>query len=237
MSNRSEKIGELAAALAKAQAQIKAAKKDTKNDFLKSSYADLASVWDSCREALSANGLSITQLPQYNDGTVVVTCLLMHASGEWIESVLSAPLGEGKGLSDLQLIGKAITYLRRYTLMAMVGVAPEDDDGNTAEDTASQFSQREEAPRPDFAPKVLDEQLIAIRVAATVSDLDNLALKLNNTKWPRAADKNAARDAFNKRRAELLEAERAPCLACDLVGRHAKDCPNDPKNAPKPAGA
>jgi hypothetical protein len=125
----SEQLNELAAALAKAQAQVRGAIKDANNPHFKSSYADLASVWDACREAITANGLSVVQAPEPGpDGAVCVTTRLMHSSGQWMEASLCCrPMK-----NDAQGVGSVITYLRRYALAAMVGVAPEDDDGEGA---------------------------------------------------------------------------------------------------------
>lgn len=126
--NKSETIGALAGALSKAQAEIRGAVKDTANPFFKSKYADLSSVWEACREPLAKNGLSIVQTNRAGDGRVIVETLLMHASGEWISGELDMrPVKD-----DPQGVGSAITYARRYSLAAMVGVAPEDDDGNAA---------------------------------------------------------------------------------------------------------
>jgi hypothetical protein len=132
---RSEQINELAAALAKAQGQIKGAMKDSANPFFKSKYADLASVWEAFRQALSTNGLSVRQSPQLlspsqPDGPyiVMVQTLLMHTSGQWVQDTAATPIEK----MDAQGVGSATTYLRRYALAAFVGVAPEDDDGNAA---------------------------------------------------------------------------------------------------------
>ncbi len=234
-TNRSTEIAELAGALAKAQGVIKAAIKDSVNPHLKNRYADLASVWDACREALSANGIAIVQDPSFNGEIVRVVTTMLHTSGQWWESILEATPAQ----TTLQQIGAAITYLRRYALSSLVGIAPDDDDdANAASDQAQQFSQREDTtPRNDFAPNMRDEAIADILASRTVADLDDLAPKLNSTKWRNAADKNEVKAEFAKQRAQLVAAEREPCRACDLVGKHAKDCPNDPKNAPKPAPA
>lgn len=118
----------LAAALCKAQADMEGAKKDAKNPHFNSKYADLASVWDAIREPLTKNGLSVVQLPRSMQGGVEVETILLHVSGESLSSVLAVPASK----SDAQGFGSALTYARRYSLMAMVGVAPEDDDGNAA---------------------------------------------------------------------------------------------------------
>ena len=125
----SEMINELAASLAKAQALVKGAMKDATNPHFRSSYADLSSVWDACREALTTNGLSVVQAPASgDDGAVCVSTRLLHASGQWMETTICCRPAK----NDAQGLGSVITYLRRYTLAAMVGVAPEDDDGESA---------------------------------------------------------------------------------------------------------
>lgn len=124
----SEQINDLAAAFAKAQGAIEGAIKDRTNPHFKSQYADLASVWDACRQPLSTNGLAIAQGVETDATKVTVTTRLMHASGQWIESAIASEARD----TGPQAIGSCVTYLRRYSLSAMVGVAPEDDDGNEA---------------------------------------------------------------------------------------------------------
>lgn len=121
-------IADLAAALCKAQAQMEGAKKDANNPHFKSKYADLASVWDAIRAPLTSNGLSVVQLLRSIQGGVEVETILMHSSGQQISDVFAVPATK----NDAQGYGSAATYARRYALMAMVGVAPEDDDGNGA---------------------------------------------------------------------------------------------------------
>lgn len=147
----SESINELAAALAKAQGEIVGAVKDSANPFFKSKYADLASVWDACRAPLTKHGLSVVQFPKTEySGTpepyqwtaksgetrngIRVICVvsvltrLTHSSGQWMEDSVSTMLPTG----DPQSVGSAITYLRRYALQSVAGVAPEDDDAEAA---------------------------------------------------------------------------------------------------------
>lgn len=131
--NRSESISALAAALAKAQGQMSNAVKDTKNDFFKSKYADLSAVVDSIRRPLSDNGLSYVQVIHERDNGVGVETILMHSSGEFMSNgVMFAPATK----HDAQGHGSALTYARRYSLQAALGVAAEDDDGNAAAKTA-----------------------------------------------------------------------------------------------------
>jgi len=128
----SESIEALAGALAKAQSEIEDAVKDAKNPHLKNRYASLTSVLASVRPALSRHGLAVTQWPSHDGEEVEVVTVLVHASGEWMRGRCSAPYQAGRGQSSVQAVGSAITYLRRYSLMALVGIAPEDDDGNAA---------------------------------------------------------------------------------------------------------
>lgn len=125
----SESIAELAGALAKAQGEMCGALKDSANPFFKSKYADLASVVDAIRLPFSDHGLSYIQVVHDRANGVAVETLLMHASGQWIKcGKVPAPVTK----NDAQGYGSAITYARRYSLMAACGVAPEDDDGNAA---------------------------------------------------------------------------------------------------------
>jgi hypothetical protein len=126
--NRSASIAKLAAALAKAQGEIEGASKDKTNPHFKSAYADLASVWDACRAALSKNEIAVIQTPSADGSKVTVETILAHSSGEWISDQLTMTAQDARP----QAIGSCITYARRYALSAMVGVAPEDDDGNAA---------------------------------------------------------------------------------------------------------
>lgn len=125
---RSEQINEIATALSKAQGSIEGAAKDSVNPHFKSRYADLASVWEACRLALSLNGLSIAQTLAFRDGMVEITTLLAHNSGQWFEGTLALLPRD----QTPQSVGSAVTYGRRYSVMSMVGIAPEDDDGNSA---------------------------------------------------------------------------------------------------------
>ncbi len=126
--NRSESIGTLAKALAKAQGQIKAAVKGAENPFFKSSYADLPAVFKACREHLSANDIAVIQATGFDEAGVFLETTLAHASGEWVSGVY--PVRPVK--PDPQSMGSAITYSRRYALSAMVGVVADDEDDDGA---------------------------------------------------------------------------------------------------------
>ena len=140
-TTESPSIAALAAALAKAQGAIEGAAKDRTNPHFGAKYATLASCWDACRAPLAANGLAVVQRLAADKGMVSVETILAHSSGEWIRSTLTVPATK----PDAQGIGSAVTYARRYSLSAMVGIAPDDDDDGTA--AAHPAKGRTEAPR------------------------------------------------------------------------------------------
>ena len=134
---KSESIGKLVEALAKAQAKFSALKKDTENPYYHSKYADLSQVIAATQSALSAEGLVVVQTPISNERTAGVRTILAHSSGEWIASECLLPAvmtgKDGRERFDSQSVGSAITYARRYSYQAVIGVAAEtDDDGNLA---------------------------------------------------------------------------------------------------------
>jgi hypothetical protein len=131
---QSKSIATLAAALARAQNDITGAHKDAVNPFYQKQnsavggYATLSSVWAACHKHLSKNELAVIQTTKNNGKAVVVFTTLAHSSGEWIKGELQITPSK----DDAQGIGSAITYARRYALSAMVGICPDDDDGNNA---------------------------------------------------------------------------------------------------------
>lgn len=121
---------ELYEALIKAQGQIKVALKDSKNPHFKSTYADLASVWDAVRDALQANKLGVVQLTRIHEsGTPVLLTRIIHVSGQHIEGEYPIVC---KDPNDPQRLLSSVTYSRRASLAAALGVIADDDDGNTA---------------------------------------------------------------------------------------------------------
>lgn len=152
--NKSESINELATALAKAQGELQNASKSSQNNHFKSSYADLAEVLNTLRPSLSKNGLSVSQFPSYQNGIVSVDTLLMHSSGQWLSGNISVPIGK----QDAQSIGSATTYCRRYSLAAVVGIAQEDDDANSAAGNApaNNSSNAQQIQEPDWIGLIAD---------------------------------------------------------------------------------
>jgi len=126
---KSENIGALAAALAKAQSQISGAVKDAANPFFKSRYADLESVWQACRKPLTDNGLSVVQTSRYTEHGLLLVTTLLHSSGEWISGEMPVLVKD----NSPQAQGSGLTYARRYALAALVGIYQTDDDGEAAQ--------------------------------------------------------------------------------------------------------
>lgn len=135
---QSDSIANLAKAIAEAQKQLKPVKRERKNPFYNSRYADLASVWEALRP-FAEQGISITQSPVSGGepGCVALETQLTHVSGEWIRSTLTLPVMK----DDPQGFGSAITYARRYALGCMTGVVTEDDDDGNAASVASPSSR------------------------------------------------------------------------------------------------
>lgn len=147
---QSETIAQLATALAKAQALIKPASKDAVNPHFKSKYADLTAIWEACREPLTSQGLSVSQIPVSGEpGYLSLMTILMHESGEFIGGVFSVRLQQ----ESAQAMGSALTYARRYALSALVGiVADDDDDGNEASKPVAPRVESRGTRAPDPTP-------------------------------------------------------------------------------------
>lgn len=125
---RSDSTQNIAAALCAAQSQLGHAIKGNTNPAFRSKYADLTAYIDASREALAANGLALTQGISSDGQKVTVTTLLLHKSGEWLESELTLQAMK----PDPQGIGSAASYGRRYSLAALLNMGADDDDGNAA---------------------------------------------------------------------------------------------------------
>ncbi len=141
-------IGNLALALSKTQGAMGSATKNKKNPHLRSTYADLASVWDACREPLSDNGLAIIQTLSGSFENMYLTTILAHESGQSIKSEVPIKIGilskDGKvSKLDMQGMGSAITYARRYALAAMVGVYQDDNDGNPPKQNLTTINKKQ----------------------------------------------------------------------------------------------
>ena len=191
---KSETIGELAAALCKAQGMMEAAKKDSKNPFFKSNYADLNSVIQASKEPLRLNNLAYTQVVQEKDGVLYLITLLMHTSGEWIASGMRLILNK----QDMQAYGSALSYARRYTLQAIIGLSAEDDDGNKAVGVLDS-SQPNQKTKPQLKP---------IPFQITEGHFNDLKTQCNRIGWSRERLDKLILDQTKKPHLNLLnEAE------------------------------
>lgn len=125
----SNEIQDIAAALAKAQGAMGKVVKGNMNPHFRSKYADLAAVSDAARSALSENGIAVFQSVETSEtGAYSLVTLLTHSSGQWITGEVPLLLSK----QDMQGLGSGMTYARRYGLLAVCNLAPEDDDGNAA---------------------------------------------------------------------------------------------------------
>lgn len=158
--NKSDSITALAKALAKAQGEVENATKNAANPHFRSKYADLAEVINTVRPVFSSNGLAVTQFPAYENGVASVETVITHESGEWMSGKASAPVTK----PDPQGVGSAITYLRRYSLAAVAGIAQEDDDGNAASHKPRDDGKKTASPA-EYATLVKNyaDTIIAIR--------------------------------------------------------------------------
>lgn len=180
--NKSDNIAEIAKALCLAQAEMQKASKSTTNPFFKSKYADLEEVIDCVKSVFIKHGLSFTQMPGFDNGIVTVETMIMHDSGEWITSTC----GCNSPKQDPQGVGSAITYLRRYSLSAVAGLAQEDDDGNS--------QQVGNNPDPIDLPWFNDFDKDAVQMAQLIAEgkrtpkqiIDNLCTKYKLSKEVRA---------------------------------------------------
>ena len=162
---KSDSIAEIAAAMAKAQACLRPAKKDSVNPHYKSRYADLASVMEACRDALAANDLSVVQAPlDTMPGYASLETMILHKSGEWLATTASCKLSR----DDAQGYGSALTYLRRYCLAAMLGIAQDDDDGETASRRSDETPKTQRQSPPNHARELAD---LSVRLK-TLKDIE-----------------------------------------------------------------
>lgn len=131
MLTHSEQMDQIASALADAQADLGIVIKQNQNDAFGSRYADLTKVWEAFQRVGPRHGLSIVQMPGHFDAaarTMSMSVRLMHNSGQWLGGDMSMPLSR----ADAHAYGSACTYARRYSLAALIGICPYDDDGNEA---------------------------------------------------------------------------------------------------------
>ena len=164
--NKSESIVKLAEALAKAQAEMPPVKFNAVNPFLKNKYADLGAIIETAQPIMAKHALAVSQLVYSEEDKIGVETVLMHASGEYISTTLSMAMVDEKGKSSAQVAGSIITYLRRYSLAAILGMyADEDGDGNTPKPSAPKPAER----------KVDEANTMTLEHALFVTNSENVA--------------------------------------------------------------
>lgn len=149
---KSDQLNELFAALAKAQAEMKTAGLNAENPYYKSKYAELSEIVKVSRPALTKNGLSVIQqiLPN-EDGQNILHCILAHSSGQWIETRMRILPAK----PDVQSLASYLTYLRRYSYAAIVGVVSsgEDDDAELSVHSEREVAAKGVALNTKYNPK------------------------------------------------------------------------------------
>jgi hypothetical protein len=186
--NKSNTIKELAAALTKAQAEMPAAPFNAVNPFLKNKYADLGSIVKTAQPVLAKHGLSVSQLTEGSGREIGITTVLMHSSGEWLESTVTLPVGDEKGKSDAQVAGSVISYLRRYSLAAILGMyAEQDNDGNGSAGDKAPTPKQAQPPKantPKPAPAAKTPGNGNSKKSEADGSKTSSAEELGNLLWP-----------------------------------------------------
>ena len=158
---RSEKLDQLATALAKAQSEYKVAELNKQNPYFKSKYADLLAVIHASRPALSKYGLSVVQNVLYmEDGTSWLYTILLHNSDQYIES--RARILPAK--SDIQTVSSYVTYLKRLTYTSLTGVVVGDeldDDGEAAVAESRELFAKGTALNTNYNPRETSPETIS----------------------------------------------------------------------------
>lgn len=194
--NRSTEIGELTKALAKAQLEMQNPAFDSMNPHFKNKFASLVAVRNSVIPALAKHGITMTQEISTGDKGPRVLTVLAHESGQWQEyGPLEIPVSKG----DAQGVGSAVTYGRRYHMMAVAGVVgDEDDDANAASKKtpiSNQLPARAGAMgllSQSEQKRVIDMAIEAID-AWNVDDIDTaFKLHVKNNKSLESADEKTA---------------------------------------------
>lgn len=202
----------IAAALAAAQSEMGAAKKSANNPHFKTKYADLDAVTDAAMPALNRHGIAVVQpMDRVGDEWVLITRFIHGTSGE----VLETPVPIIMGKRDMQGLGSAMTYARRYGLMALAGIAPEDDDGNGSVDRGGQNKGHHPEP-PKFNARAASDRIVTgVNRAATVDALGEFWTgEAGTLKDIRAADPAAFNDALKAK--DARKAALTPPAGNDL---------------------
>lgn len=164
----------IASAIVKAQRAFGPALKTSSNPHFRSKYADLSACVEAVIDSLNDNGIALLQQTHECDNGVIVETVFVHESGETLSAgKLHVPAAK----NDPQGYGSALTYARRYSLMAACGIAPEDDDGNAASQAPRQATQQRQQPAGKAnkaaasAPAVSGPEMLTAEEIANVTAL------------------------------------------------------------------
>lgn len=176
MFETSETITHISKALVGAQADVGVALKNQENAHFKSQYADLPAVLEVATPALAKHGLALVQCPGEGEGTLTLTTLLIHESGEWM---LLPPASMPLQAQTAHGYGSATSYLRRYTTQACLKISvglSDDDDANEASAQAPKANAAKKKAKAAFKPAVddagLDEALADLSTAILECEAD-----------------------------------------------------------------
>ena len=164
----SENIADLAQALCKFQAEIVDAHKGAQGHNYK--YADLGTILQLVRPIMAEHGLSVVQFPCGDALTAGLTTRLMHNSGEWVEDTMHMGVTASRGMSEAQAAGSVITYMRRYSIAAVLGITQTDDDAAVKEPEIVPATAEQMAAINDF----ISEDKISPRRASWIKANKNM---------------------------------------------------------------
>lgn len=218
----SEQIGNLAKALAAAQVELENPALNKINPHFRSKYADLASVLNAVRPVLGKHGIALMQITETLDTAVLLRSRLVHSSGEWIEATYPVA-----NIGKHQEMGAALTYAKRQSLSALVGVAgEEDDDGNEATEkdmlkgaaaapkaAAAKTTKKDNPDRYDESKSasVFDEMVMALEECASKPDMVAWANKYAPMKANLTDEhKKLIEKAFQDAQIRIRDAAQAP---------------------------
>jgi hypothetical protein len=186
-----QELNEIAQSLSQLQGEILNATKDKKG--YNYSYADLAQILEISRPLMAKHGLSLTQMPTtQTDGKIGLTSLLMHKSGQSIQSFYELPIESGAKMSTAQACGSVITYMRRYATAAILGIAQTDDDSDFQILKKAQATISEEEIR-DTIKKIQETE--------NLDDLIELHNNINENL------RSKVKTAFSNRKGEIKNAQ------------------------------
>ena len=159
---------QIAAAFVKAQKNFAPAIKQSTNPHFKSKYVDLAGCVEAVIDALNSNGIALIQNTHESDTGVIVETVFLHESGE---AMTCGKLHVPAAKQDPQGYGSALTYARRYSLMAACGIVPEDDDGNAARKKQPPPISGAAIKKEAYESLNADEKRFIDELAADVTDM------------------------------------------------------------------